>query len=72
MAHQPELVTQILEAGAHVDLSGIHSSFTPDHVTVWVQLAASKGGHIIIGSGYEHALYAEWAKLGGKHVTVRF
>lgn len=72
MAHHPELVTQILEAGAHVDLSHIHSGFSAEDITIWVQLARARGGHLTVGVGYEHARYAEWAKLGGSHFTVRF
>lgn len=71
MAHPPQLVTQILEAGAHVDLSNVHSGFSPEDVTAWAQLAAAKGGHLTVGVGYEHARYAEWARIAGPHLTVK-
>ena len=72
MAHHPELITQILEAGSHVDLSHIHSGFSSEHVTSWVKLAVERGGHLTVGIGYDHALYVQWAKVGGAHLTVRF
>jgi hypothetical protein len=71
MSLSTEFVTQILEAGGCVDLSNVHSGYPPASVAEWVQIAARMGGHVTVGIGYEHAHYQEWAKLGGRHLTVR-
>ncbi|MEL5627769.1 hypothetical protein SSARUM2_002159 [Serratia sp. K-E0102] len=65
----PSLLTGIAKTGIHIDLSehSIHPSILVD----LLRQVVAANGHLTVKGGHP-SIYQDLARIGGKHLTIKF